>query len=125
MIAPLERPDTPLKESPEMHAGKIVILLWASALPSLALAGEAKNPLERVEMATTGATCFISFVTLGTTAYPFEAFKSAKNDALAFVGSDGEIRGVRMEQAVRVYHEAYPPPHLSDIQFAQAITAAY
>lgn len=108
-----------------MHAGKIITLLSACALPLLAWAGEAKNPLERVEMATTGATSFTSFVTLGTSAYPFEAFKAAKNDALAFVGSDGEIRGVRLEKAVRAYHEAYPPPHLSDIQLAQAITASY
>ncbi|WP_346780110.1 DUF2388 domain-containing protein [Pseudomonas sp. MPFS] len=50
--------------------------------------------------------------------------QSAKTDALAFIGSDGEIRGPQFEQAVRYYHAAYAPPYMSDEQFALAIAAS-
>ncbi|NNA88326.1 DUF2388 domain-containing protein [Pseudomonas gessardii] len=53
-----------------------------------------------------------------------ELFKSSKSDALAFIGSDGEIRGAQFEQACRYYRSAYKPPLMSDAQLALAIAAA-
>ena len=51
--------------------------------------------------------------------------KSAKADALAFIGSDGEIRGAQFEQAARYYHSAYGQPHMTDKQLALAIATSF
>jgi uncharacterized protein (TIGR02448 family) len=52
-------------------------------------------------------------------------FKPAKADALAFIGSEGQIRGAQFEQAVRFYRTTYLPPLMSDRQLAQAIATSY
>ncbi|MBH3460290.1 MULTISPECIES: DUF2388 domain-containing protein [Pseudomonas] len=46
-------------------------------------------------------------------------------DALAFIGSDGAIRGARFEQACHEYRASATPPFMSDRQLALAITATY
>ncbi|ATN08262.1 Holliday junction resolvase [Pseudomonas sp. FDAARGOS_380] len=64
----------------------------------------------------------------GTTALTMLAtknFKPAKPDALAFIGSDGEIRGSQFEQASRFYRATYSSPLMSDQQLAQAIAASF
>lgn len=74
-------------------------------------------------MMTTGVPFLLTSGTAWLTSKPFEMLMSAKNDALAFIGSDGDIRGAQFELAVRTYHGAYPAPHMSDMQLAQAIAA--
>lgn len=69
-----------------------------------------------------------SYTVAGTTGLTMLAsnnFKPAKADALAFIGSEGEIRGAQFEQASRYYQSAYPSPLMSDMQFAQAIATSF
>lgn len=102
--------------------GKPLLLAFAlSALPVCTFAAEGKSPLERATMMTTGAPFLLTSGTAWLTSKPFEMLKSAKNDALAFIGSDGDIRGAQFELAVRTYHTTYPAPHMNDMQLAQAI----
>ena len=99
-----------------------ITVLTAAALQ--ATAGEIKNPWDR---ATVRVTAFPTTLTAATSMSTQDApspLKTAKSDALAFVGSDGEIRGAQFEQAVRFYHSRWSPPHMSDAQLAQAIAAA-
>lgn len=49
------------------------------------------------------------------------SFLSAKNDALAFVGSDGEIRGAYFEQALLNFRSSGGNDDVSDAQFAEAV----
>ncbi|CDF96841.1 hypothetical protein BN844_1072 [Pseudomonas sp. SHC52] len=51
--------------------------------------------------------------------------KKAKNDALTFIGSDGQIRGAQFEQASRYYRSNYNSPLMSDMQLAQAIATSF
>lgn len=50
-------------------------------------------------------------------------FTPARDDALAFIGSDGDIRGAQFEQAVQHYRSTANQPQMSDLQLAQAIAA--
>ncbi|MBC3948376.1 DUF2388 domain-containing protein [Pseudomonas sp. DOAB1069] len=50
-------------------------------------------------------------------------FTPARDDALAFIGSDGDIRGAQFEQAVQRYRSTANQPQMSDLQLAQAIAA--
>ncbi|MCD5973639.1 DUF2388 domain-containing protein [Pseudomonas sp. CDFA 550] len=52
-------------------------------------------------------------------------FTPARDDALAFIGSDGNIRGAQFEQAVQHYRSTANQPLMSDLQLAQAIAANY
>nr|WP_179179097.1 DUF2388 domain-containing protein [Pseudomonas sivasensis] len=63
--------------------------------------------------------------TTGLTMLASNNFKPAKADALAFIGSEGQIRGAQFEQAVRFYHTTYLPPLMTDRQLAQAIATSY
>ena len=49
--------------------------------------------------------------------------QAARDDAEAFVASDGQIRGVRLESALAHVRERLPGQSYSDIQLAQAIAA--
>lgn len=69
-----------------------------------------------------------SYTTAGTTALTLLAsnnFKPAKADALAFIGSEGKIRGAQFEQASRYYRLTYTSPLMSDMQLAQAIATSF
>lgn len=63
--------------------------------------------------------------TTGLTMLATNNFKPAKADALAFIGSDGDIRGAQFEQAVRFYRTTYAPPLMTDQQLALAIATTY
>ncbi|NWC92596.1 MULTISPECIES: DUF2388 domain-containing protein [unclassified Pseudomonas] len=88
-----------------------------------AIAAENNNPFQGALMITTIVPAvIISGATAATSSIP-DLFKSAKRDALAFIGSDGEIRGAEFEQASRHYRSAYGSPLMSDMQLAQVIAA--
>ena len=90
-----------------------------------ALAAENNNPFQAALMITTIVPAvIISGATAATSSIP-DLFKSAKGDALAFVGSDGEIRGAEFEQASRYYRAIYSEPLMSDQQLALAIAASF
>jgi len=63
--------------------------------------------------------------TTGLTMLAANNFKPAKADALAFIGSDGEIRGAQFEQAARYYRTTYSPPLMTDHQLALAIATTF
>ncbi|WP_308584806.1 DUF2388 domain-containing protein [uncultured Pseudomonas sp.] len=63
--------------------------------------------------------------TTGLTMLASNNFKPAKADALAFIGSKGEIRGAQFEQAVRFYHTTYAPPLMTEHQLALAIATSF
>ena len=79
-----------------------------------AVSGDDANPIAAAICITIGATTSL-------TTEPPKIFKSAKSDALAFIGSDGEIRGAQFEQASRYYRSTSAPPLMSDTQLALAI----
>jgi uncharacterized protein (TIGR02448 family) len=104
-----------------MASTSLLLFLALSALPLFANAAEGKSPFERASLMTIAIPALTTFAATGTTSHPIEMLKSAKNEALAFIGSDGDIRSARFELAVRAYHANYPAPHMSDLQLAQAI----
>ena len=100
----------------------LFIALMLSALPSFAnAASEGMGRVDQASLMILSGPVLTSFATMGTTSHPIEMLKSAKGDALAFIGSGGDIRGARFELAVRTYHTSYPAPHMSDMQLAEAI----
>ena len=90
-----------------------------------AIGFEVKNPVERTLTVTTIVPTMILGGTTALTVYGPSMMIKAKDDALAFIGSDGEIRGAQFEQAVRYYRTTYSPPLITDQQLAQAIAASY
>ena len=98
-----------------------MILLACACAPTMA--HETSDPFES---ATYGTTLLPFMIVGGTTALTVwnTNMKSAKADALAFIGSGGEIRGAQFEQAVRYYHSAYSQPYMSDEQLALAIVTS-
>lgn len=75
-------------------------------------------------MITLAPTTVLS-ATTGFSELAAKNFKPAKADALAFVGSDGDIRGAQFEQAVRYYRTTYTPPLMTDQQLALAIATSF
>lgn len=63
--------------------------------------------------------------TTGLTMLASNNFKPAKADALAFIGSEGQIRGAQFEQASRYYRSTYSTPLMSDMQLAQVIATTF
>ncbi|MDQ0650864.1 DUF2388 domain-containing protein [Pseudomonas cedrina] len=109
-------------------------MAFSPLLPALVLfafplfanaASEGMGKVDQATLMTLAGPVLTSFATLGTTSHPLEMIKSAKGDALAFIGSDGDIRGAQFEWAVRTYHDAFPARHMSDMQLAKAIAVAY
>lgn len=92
---------------------------------TLAIAAENNNPFQGALMITTIVPAVIISAPTAITSEIPEYFKSAKTDALAFIGSDGEIRGAEFEQASRYYQSTYPSPLMSDMQLAQAIATSF
>lgn len=90
-----------------------------------AIAAENNNPFQGALMITTIVPAVIISAPTAITSEIPEYYKSAKTDALAFIGSDGEIRGAEFEQASRYYRSAYSSPLMSDMQLAQAIATSF
>lgn len=108
-----------------MGSRKALAVILCASMSSQVAAYEIHDPVERTLVITTLAPSFLVVATTGGTTMAMNSLsQSAKTDALAFIGSDGEIRGPQFEQAVRYYHAAYDPPYMSDEQFALAIAAS-
>ncbi|MGE8416176.1 MAG: DUF2388 domain-containing protein [Pseudomonas sp.] len=99
------------------------VMLLALASTSV-VAHENNDPVEKAMFITTIAPLLIVSGTTALTVYGPANMKSAKADALAFIGSEGEIRGAEFEQAIRYYHSAYGQPHMTDEQLALAIATS-
>ncbi|WP_124435724.1 DUF2388 domain-containing protein [Pseudomonas sp. R11-23-07] len=108
-----------------MDLWKALAAVITVSISADAVAWYVENPVER---ALTVTTLLPTMVLGATTAFTVDGpamMKKAKSDALAFIGSDGEIRGAQFEQASRFYRSTYTPPLMSDIQLAQAIATSF
>lgn len=82
-----------------MSAWKPLAVAVIALFGTPVMAAENNNPFQAALMLTTVVPAVIvSGATAATSSIP-DLFKSAKGDALAFIGSDGEIRGAQLEQA--------------------------
>lgn len=108
-----------------MHARTVIGIALLTTVSHMANANENANPFEVALMLTTLAPTIVFAGTSALTSDGADAMKSSKDDALAFISSDGAIRGARFEQARREYRASATPPFMSDRQLALAITATY
>jgi len=108
-----------------MGSWKTLAIALLASIGTQVGAGEIKNPWDRAGVMTTVLPTFITGGTTMLTSDGPSAFKSAKSDALAFIGSNGEIRGAQFEQASRYYRASHRSPLMTDAQLARAIAAAY
>lgn len=89
-----------------------------------AVSGDGADPIAAGIFITISSPTILIGATTSLTTEPPKVFKSAKTDALAFIGSDGEIRGAQFEQASSHYRSTYAPPLMSDTQLDQAIATS-
>jgi uncharacterized protein (TIGR02448 family) len=63
------------------------------------------------------------YATSMVTAAPFDRklLLAAHDDAAAFIASDGQLRGARLESALIYLRQTQPKLHASDLELAQAI----
>lgn len=108
-----------------MGSWKTLAIALLASISTQAGAAENANPFDKGLMITTFLPTILIGGTTSLTTEPPKLFKSAKSDALAFIGSDGEIRGAEFEQASRHYRSAYSSPLMSDMQLAQAIATSF
>lgn len=103
---------------------KPYLLLLPLLIPmSQAHAKKASDDLSDDPLATT--TLRITTVTSLSTDFTVRpgSYMAAKPDALAFVGSEGRIRGVYFEQALRRFRERGGTGAITDARFAEAVAA--
>lgn len=108
-----------------MYSWKTLAIVFTASISADATAFEVKNPVERTLTVTTMVPTMILGGTTAFTVYGPSMMIKAKDDALAFIGSDGKIRGAQFEQAVRFYRTTYAPPLMNDQQLAQAIATTF
>ncbi|WP_043046704.1 MULTISPECIES: DUF2388 domain-containing protein [Pseudomonas] len=108
-----------------MGSCKTVVIVVMTLFGNQVVAAENANPFDKGLMITTFLPTILIGATTSLTTEPPELFKSAKTDALAYIGSNGEIRGAQFEQASRHYRSTYRSPLMSDMQLAQAIATTY
>lgn len=108
-----------------MGSWKTLAIAAVAVIGNPVAAAENANPFDKALMYTTFVpTILIGGASVLTTDAP-KLFTSSKTDALAFIGSDGEIRGAKFEQASRYYRATYASPLMSDMQLAKAIASSY
>lgn len=63
------------------------------------------------------------YATSMVTSAPFDhkLIVAARDDAAAFVASDGQLRGARLESALAYLRQTQPKLHVGDLELAQAI----
>lgn len=108
-----------------MESWKTLAIVFMASISAGAVAFEVKNPVERTLTVTTMVPTMILGGTTAFTVYGPSMMIKAKDDALAFIGSEGEIRGAQFEQAVGFYRTTYTPPLMTDQQLAQSIVTSY
>lgn len=81
-----------------------------------------KNPAGDWLGSTSMATSTTTFMT-SEPSNRRSQYTAAKPDALAFVASQGDIRGAYFEQALLHYRSGRGHAQVSDLQFAQAVAA--
>jgi uncharacterized protein (TIGR02448 family) len=72
---------------------------------------------------TTQGTVASAYATSKVTSAPFDrkVILAAQDDAAAFIATDGQWRGVRLESALGYLRHSQPKLNASDLELAQAI----
>ncbi|MBC3304790.1 DUF2388 domain-containing protein [Pseudomonas sp. SWRI18] len=72
---------------------------------------------------TTQGTVASAYATSKVTSAPFDrkVIMAAQDDAAAFVATDGQWRGARLESALDYLRRSQPKLNVSDLELAQAI----
>ncbi|WP_347903064.1 DUF2388 domain-containing protein [Pseudomonas purpurea] len=72
---------------------------------------------------TTQNLVITAYATSMVTSAPFDhkLLLAAQDDAAAFVASEGQLRGARLESALAYLRQTQPKLHASDLELAQAI----
>ncbi|MNH02174.1 hypothetical protein D3C77_152510 [compost metagenome] len=87
----------------------LLVLCWTGAAQAVDL--------------TTNNLVVSGYVTSKVTSAPFDRklLLNAQDDAAAFVASDGQIHGVRLQAALSRLRETHPELAVADLELAQAI----
>ena len=107
-----------------MDSWKTLAIALLVSVSTQAVSSDDVNPVAAGIFITISLPTILIGATTSLTTEPPKIFKSAKTDPLAFIGSDGEIRGAEFEQASKYYRSTYASPVMSDMQLAQAIAAS-
>lgn len=72
---------------------------------------------------TTQSSVITAYATSQVTSAPFDhkLLLAAQDDAAAFIATDGQLRGARLESALRYLRQHQAKLHASDLELAQAI----
>lgn len=72
---------------------------------------------------STQGTVASGYATSMVTSAPFDhkLLLAARDDAAAFIASDGQLRGAQLESALNYLRRTQPKLHASDLELAQAI----
>ncbi|EIK97612.1 hypothetical protein PMM47T1_07506 [Pseudomonas sp. M47T1] len=72
---------------------------------------------------TTQSIVATGYITSQVTAAPFDRklVRAAQDDAAAYVATDGQIQGARLESALSYLRQHHAGVHASDLELAQAI----
>lgn len=81
------------------------------------------SPLTSAFDLTTQSTVVSAYATSKVTSAPFDkkVIMAARDDAAAFIATDGEWRGARLESALDYLRRSQPKLNASDLELAQAI----
>ncbi|MGU9857083.1 DUF2388 domain-containing protein [Pseudomonas sp. LF245] len=107
-----------------MEPWKTLAIALFVSISTHAVSGDDVNPIAAGIFITISSPTILIGATTSLTTDPPKIFTSAKTDALAFIGSGGEIRGAQFEQAVRYYRTTYSPPLMTDQRLAEAIVTS-
>jgi uncharacterized protein (TIGR02448 family) len=86
-----------------MDSWKTLAIAVMALIDNLAAAAEKTNPFDQMPMYITFVPSTLFAGTASLTTESPTVCKSAKTDALAFIESDGEIRGAQFERAPQHY----------------------
>lgn len=112
-------------EASRMDSWEILAIVIMASISAPAVSGDNVNHVAAGIFITISLPTILIGATTSLTTEPPKIFKSAKTDALVFIGSDGEIRGAEFEQASRYYRATYSQPLMSDHQLALAIASSF
>ncbi|MGB7647041.1 MAG: DUF2388 domain-containing protein [Pseudomonas fluorescens] len=81
------------------------------------------SPLASAFDVSTQSTVISAYATSKVTSAPFDRklILAAQDDAAAFIATDGQWRGARLESALDYLRRTQPKLHASDLELAQAI----
>ncbi|MBC6626118.1 DUF2388 domain-containing protein [Pseudomonas sp.] len=81
------------------------------------------SPLASALDVSTQSTVVSVYATSKVTSAPFDnkLVMAARDDAAAFIATDGQWRGARLESALDYLRRTQPKLHASDLELAQAI----